>query len=182
MHPCPGVAQCPVTEPAIAEAGRMALEWVRDVGDTVSLTELQDALFGECLEDRPEFRLPARAELYLSDGTGDIERQVEEEYASLGFEPPLEDSYASHIVNELAFMSYLLGKSALGDVAAENAARDFLLTHVLSWAVIFSAATCERAEHPVTRLAGLMLEQLLFCQAEQFRPLRSRIPGPKIGV
>ncbi|MDH4140544.1 MAG: molecular chaperone TorD family protein [Coriobacteriia bacterium] len=169
MEPCPNVGPCPVTSGEFAGAAKAALAWIQGGGDECILAEQHAVLFGETDAGGSGPCLPARAELYLSDGFGEIERTVEALYVEFGFAPARAHRAPSHIVNELEFMAYLLDRASRGDIEAWVAARDFLAAHLLPWAVVFSAATSTRAEHPVTRYAGFMLEQLLLCEADAVR-------------
>lgn len=163
---CPGVRDCPVVHGSTRDAGVSALEWSRSMRDVTSIVDEHRRLFGGLDISKQMPMVSPCAAMYMSEEYDGNPGNVTAAYLAVGFEPHLDvGRCAAHVSNELEFMAHcldLMGTPRGRDVACVAGA--FLETHLFGWGVVFSAATYSRAEHPVTRFAGMMLEHMLFCE------------------
>ena len=171
LEACPGIDECPVQGLAVAEAGRAALQWARADADAAEIRAEHLRLFGsDDLVTSMPIVAPC-ASMYLGSSSDDVAEKVSQTYRAQGFRVDDTDHRPTHASIELKFMAHLLGRAADEDAAALVAAHDFIVDHLFTWGVVFSAATFARSEHPITRFAGLMLEHMLFCEVEHARSL-----------
>lgn len=172
LTPCPGILDCPVRKGAVRQSGVAAAAWSasRRSRDSRAIGLEHSRLFGgaDVRTDMP--LIPACACSYLfADVDGSLQ-DIERAYAGAGFVPLTEAGRCpAHVSNELDFMAYCLAGGAVGDAASLDTGRAFMISHLFGWGVVFAAATYARAEHPVLRFAGEMLEHLLFCDLEAAR-------------
>lgn len=171
LEPCSADIQCPVSDGSTKSVGLEALEWVRNVGNVSGLYAEHLRLFGG--EDiKAEMPLIAAAGgLYAAEGLRENDYRVSAFYRRMGFTPRSDCPCPSYIANELEFMAFLLEQAVEGKPGSGEAAADFVVTHLCTWGIVFSAATHARSAHPVTRFAGLMLEHKLFCESYRARDL-----------
>jgi TorA maturation chaperone TorD len=152
----------------VEEAGRLALASLGDGHDPRSLEEAYSLLFGgpDPLHDMP--RVPPSATDYLTDDPERTRSAVLGLYRDLGFvdvDVRLEPREPCHVVNELEFIAHCLDLASYELPNALRVAQEFATVHLTPWGVLFAAATAARAEHPVHRFAGLVLEQMLCCES-----------------
>ncbi|MDZ4063448.1 MAG: molecular chaperone TorD family protein [Coriobacteriia bacterium] len=166
LEVCPGVPSCPVRSTGVLEAGRDALAWTRNVGNVGPIHAEHVRLFGGENARDPMPCVAPCGSMYLTGDPAAVGVQLERSYAEAGFAPVCRDTCPSHITNELKFVAHLLGRASEGDDTALEGAHQFLVGHLFTWGILFSAATHARSDHPVTRFAGLMMEHLLFCEIE----------------
>jgi TorA maturation chaperone TorD len=175
MMPCALGEECPLTSPASVKAGKEARNWVENVANEGTLQAEHVRLFGGADRKR---QMPSVADcgaMWADGEDGSSADDVLAFYERYDFVPSGQSACPSHVANELEFMAHLLEHSLVAEDDALDAAADFLVTHLFSWGVVFSAATYSKSEHPMTRFAGLMLENLLFCEAEHARIQRARL-------
>lgn len=176
MTPCSGVSGCRLDRIEILEAGTAALEWVRANGDSAALKLETHRLFGGGdLLAQPPLVFPCGSG-YLAEDPEEMGAEFSRLYESAGYRPPESDDCPTYIAVELRFMAYLLTKAAAGDMIALDLAQEFLNGHLRRWGSVFAAATATRSEHPVTRFAGLVLENMLFCTSGLTRLQDTRQP------
>lgn len=177
LEVCPGVPACPARSTIALEAGRDALAWTRNVGNVGPIHAEHIRLFGGENPTDPMPCVAPCASMYLTDDPLVMGDTLLRSYEAAGFIPTHEDACPSHIVNELKFIACLLRRAADGDLTASDEAEQFISGHLFTWGAVFSAATYARSDHPVTSFAGLMLENLLFCELEHGqRGMRNHVP------
>jgi len=169
VEPCGVSLDCPVAKGTTRAAAADAQSWVRNVGNVSGLYAEHVKLFGGRDPRTQMPQIAASGGLYAEDGPQAADEILQILYADNRFAPRQDCPCPSYIANELGFMGHLLEEAAEGRPGAIEAARDFIVTHLYTWGIIFSAATHARSSHPVTRFAGLMLEHMLFCETNHAR-------------
>ncbi|GAB4284511.1 MAG: hypothetical protein Kow0067_06500 [Coriobacteriia bacterium] len=116
---------------------------------------------------------------------GDIcTAQVRAHYQAAGYAAPDTLNACAgddHIAIELDFMRFLLERVETGRTDAAGCASRFFADHLSAWAVLFAVVVSRGAEHPGLRLAGLVLDKFIACEAVTFRhavPAHCALRGP----
>ena len=162
---CPGTSECRSWGEGLHDSGTQALAWLDANPSSDALLDECTRLFGgkDWVATMP--LVPPCACSYLSPAVDGVISDVLVAYDAAGFAPRTEDRRcAAHISNELEFMSHCLKGAAAGETDQLLMSRAFVVAHLYQWGVVFAAATYARAENPVLRFAGSILEQLLFCE------------------
>jgi TorA maturation chaperone TorD len=167
--PCEAFVDCPVAKGATRPAATEALAWVDNVGNVSGLYAEHVRLFGGQDMRKHMPQVAASGGLYAIGGPEEWDAELSDLYDLSGYEPRRDCPCPSYIANELEFMAHLLDQVSEGRADALSTARDFIVSHLYTWGIVFSAATHARSSHPVTRFAGLMLEHMLFCEAQHAR-------------
>lgn len=171
LMPCPGVTECAVGSLAACETGRAALQWATEHPDCAEIMAEHLSLFGsdDLVTCMPQ--VAPCANMYVGDDSVETAIGVSALYDSMGFCGTMTGRCPTRMDVELEFAGHLLREASEGDIDALLVARGFIVTHLFTWGVVFSAATFSRSNHPITRFAGLMLEHMLFCETEQAKTL-----------
>jgi TorA maturation chaperone TorD len=174
LKPCPTAFDCPVVRGSVRAAASEALAWLQDVSSIEGLYDEHVRLFGGDDPRRPMPEVAASGGLYAKGGPQQSDTELALTYALHGFTPQSGDRCPSYIANELEFTAYLLERSLAGQEEAAQVAEDFLVSQLYTWGIVFAAATHARSSHPVTRLASIMLEHMLFCTTRHGRSIDER--------
>ena len=169
LTPCEGFTECPVAKGTTQAAGAQALAWARNVGNIGGVHAEHVRLFGGSDPRRQMPQVAASGGLYAAAGPQQADSELGVLYRQNGFAARRDCPCPSYIANELEFMAYLLDLANEGNAAALETARDFVVSYLYSWGIVFSAATHTRSSNPVTCFAGIMLEHLLFCETQHAR-------------
>ena len=171
LTPCPGIAECAAGSLAACETGRAALQWATDRPDRTEIMDEHLSLFGsdDLITCMPQ--VAPCANMYVGGDSVETAIGVSALYDSMGFCGTVTGRCSTRMDVELEFTGHLLREASEGDIDALLVARGFIVTHLFTWGVVFSAATFSRSNHPITRFAGLMLEHMLFCETEQAKSL-----------
>jgi hypothetical protein len=169
LTPCEVFVDCPVARGVTQGAGAEALAWVRNVGNVSGLYAEHVRLFGGADLRRQMPEVAASGGLYAEAGPQEADAELQGLYDLSGFTTRSDCPCPSYIANELEFMAFLLERAGSGQADALETARNFIVSYLYTWGIVFSAATHARSTHPVTRFAGLMLEHMLFCETQHAR-------------
>lgn len=169
LGPCSGPAahECALFDAELLSLGNQALSWFEHCGELCVLEAEHVRLFGGADHVKGITRLSPCAATHLEGSPRAIIERVERLYADLGFEvsPSSGPGCPCHIANELEFVAYCLRTASGGLLPTTDTACRFLADHLFAWGIVFAAALCALADHPVLKFAGRGLEGLLFCEA-----------------
>ncbi len=172
-----------IDQAAIEATARDSEDALRDAAGEQAFESARRALIGGADGFDPFVHVvPSNECVFLG---GDVcTARVRAHYQAAGYAAPetlTECLGDDHIAVELDFMRFLLERVTRGEADAAGCASRFFADHLSAWAVLFAVVVSRGAEHPALRLAGLVLDKFVACEAVTFRhavPAHCALRGP----
>jgi len=169
MRSCKGA---PANDAALTDAFQNADIALRTTAGHSAFETERERLYGQCEPFNPFGHVLSATELtYLSGNMDENMQAIRAIYEEAGY--ALSDDVTrlclGHISVELRFMAHCLKRAITGQSADYHCARDFFVSHLADWAVLFAVVTEQEAREPVMHYAGLALDKFLICEGAAFR-------------
>jgi hypothetical protein len=154
---------------AIQAVYREAERAARDPQEAARFIDERRAIIGGEQFDPFTHRVSPCGAMYVTDKPEELLEQLAALYRKTGYVIRYRVPCESHISVELDYMRFVLERVRAGDAGASEEAKDFFLTHLSGWSLLFAVAFADAVEHPISRCAAVTLDRFLSCEEHVVR-------------